>query len=316
MNLRFLTDLPDRTLPELEEHFAARAPHEPWFFGHLLARYGTQRVLPSVRETYAAGHLRWGCDSRLPFLAYFLRVAPSEGSAFLRQALQWREGCGCRCDLLTGVAQIYPAQELEPIATEFLDDPDSEIAADAARVLASYSSASAESYLWRRLERWAQRWRGRPRDLYGNPATGEGGQPGQLRLFGALQSAIMVGQSWYFDESRRQRLAGLCVTDACRERFTKRLKAPPNVRVRVYRMMYGTPTYEAGAYTPGTLDRFRQKVAQFPRGIVFGWCTEREGGHGLSREDAALAFRDARGAVESQGFRLDPKPPNGSCLAD
>jgi hypothetical protein len=314
--LRYLTDLPDRELPDLEGHFAARAPYDPWLFGHLLARYGTRRVLPSVRATYVGSHLRWGCDSRLPFLAYFLRVAPSEGAAFLRKALQEREGNGCYHNMLTGVARVYSAQELEPIAIHSLDDPDPEVAADAALTLASYGTASAEPYLWRRLERWTQRWRGRQRELYGNLATGEGRQFWQVKLGEALEGAIQFAQSWYFDETRRQRLAGLCVTDACRGRFMNQPKAPPTVRVQVFQMMYAKPTYAVGAYTPGTLDRFRQKVAQFPRGTVFGWCTEREGGSELSKEEVALSFRNVQGAVESQGFRFDPNPPDGSCFTD
>jgi len=117
LHLRELASLPDNELPQLEAHFSDRAPHHPWLFGHLLARYGTIGVLAKVRSTYATDHLRWGCDSRLPFLSYFLRVVPKEGETILRTALKERESNGCYRSMLSGVNRAYAAPQLEAVTS-------------------------------------------------------------------------------------------------------------------------------------------------------------------------------------------------------
>jgi hypothetical protein len=316
LHLRELTSLPDSELPQLETHFSDRAPHHPWLFGHLLARYGTIGVIAKVRSTYAADHLRWGCDSRLPFLGYFLRVVPREGEIILRTALNERNGNGCYRSMLSGVSRVYAAPQLEAVAVDALDDPDPEVAADAALTLSWHGSAGAEGHLWRRLERWTEQWHNRSRELYGNRATGDEPQLSQSRLGDSLRGALITGQAWYFDESRRQRLYTLCWTEQCRGQFVKPSRTPSAIRVRVLQLMYDQPRFEVAWYYPGTLRRFREKISQFPAGSIFGWCTDREGGGELNPQQARLSRKQVKDVVESQGFRFLASAPSGSCSGD
>lgn len=62
-HIHILTSLLDEVLPDLDPHFADRAAHNPWLFGHLLARYGSAAKFERVRRTYERDHLNWGRDS-------------------------------------------------------------------------------------------------------------------------------------------------------------------------------------------------------------------------------------------------------------
>jgi hypothetical protein len=256
LQLRELTALPDPSLPELSEHFAARAAHHPWLFGHLLARYGTGSVLKKVREIYNPDHLRWGCDSRFPFLAYFLRVDRTEGIRVLRAALRERIRNGCFRSMLSRVSRIVPEADIEAVAIDALDDADPLVGADAAMTLSSYGSAAAEPYLWRTLYHWTVRWRNRPlHGLSGDPGTFDGGQYGEVRLGDSLRGAIQNAQAWYFDEARRRHLYALCWTEHCRSQFEER-SPPPAVRVRVHQLMDDEPRIEVGWYHPKPYNAF------------------------------------------------------------
>jgi hypothetical protein len=80
--------------------------------------------------------------------------------------------------------------------------------------------------------------------------------------------------------------------------------------------MYQEPSFEVGAYTPGTLERLREKVRQFPRGTAFGWCTGREGGGDLTSTEQSRAFDHARDTIEASGSKLIVDPPLGTCFGD
>jgi hypothetical protein len=275
--------------------------------------YATVRVLTSVRSTWESGHLRWSCDSRVPYHVYFVRVAPEEGVRKIQSALGEREHNGCYRSLLFSVAQLYPARELEPIAIATLNDPDPETASNAAMMLGVYGSLEAERHLWARLKEWTEEWRGRDAELYHDP---ERRASSQARLGASLHGAIETGQGWYLDEGRRQRMYALCWNTNCRERYSRR-PDPPAVRVRVHRLMYDQPAFEVGHYHPGSLERFDAKVAQFPRGTKFGWCTDREGSGGnLTGNELRELKRQARAAVESHGHGFIDKPARGSCITD
>lgn len=313
LHLRVLSDLPDSELPDLDTHFADRAAHHPWLFGHLLARYGTARALPSVRSVFESGHLRWDCDSRTPFLAYFLRVAPIDGARILRRSLNERENNGCFRFMLSSVARLHTSHYLEKIAVDSLYDQDPEVAADAARVLAEYGSVHIEAHLWRRLEHWTREWRDRDRELHGNRATGEGGQRGQARLGETLETAIAYAQAWRLNEQRRERLYSLCSDDPCRERWQQRPNRVSVVRISVHRPMYGQLEFEVGQYRPGTLSRLSQKISQFPPGTVFAWCSGPKHDGGLTHQDSLTALRQVSEIVQLQSFRLLESPSSKIC---
>jgi hypothetical protein len=79
--------------------------------------------------------------------------------------------------------------------------------------------------------------------------------------------------------------------------------------------MYGPPEIEVAQYRSETLDRFRQKISQFPPETVFAWCTDRDGG-GLSQQQSKLHREVIKQIAESQGFRFLAQQPSGSCRSD
>jgi len=80
--------------------------------------------------------------------------------------------------------------------------------------------------------------------------------------------------------------------------------------------MYHPPGIEVANYQPGTLDRFRDKISQFPAGTVFGWCTDRDGGGELGQHESSAFREQLRDAAESQGFRFLTNPPIGTCIGE
>jgi hypothetical protein len=189
LHVNVLLSLPDKYLPQLELHFADRARHNPWLFGRLAGKYGSSKILPAMRSVYDAGHLHWGCDSRIGFLGYFLRFAPGdEARDILRGAILEREGNGCYRSFFTALRQVPWAPMPMGVAIEFLDDPDAEVAIDAAILLKESATSEARNALQARHARWKAEWSGRESGLRGNPATGEGGNSAQFKL-GRLLSA-------------------------------------------------------------------------------------------------------------------------------
>jgi hypothetical protein len=308
LHLWVLIDLPDKHLPELEAHFAGQAPHHPWLFGHLLARYGTSRVLLSVRQTYEAGHLRWGCDARYPFLAYFLRVSPEEGKRILTRALDERERNGCFRNMLSSVGRLHSGPFLEEVAIQRLSDEHVEVAADAAHALARYGSQNAEPHLWRRLTAWSLQWRGRERELYGNLATGEGYLSAEINLGQSLTAAISHAQAWFLDSSRQRRLLETCINDECRELYGSPGTHQPQFAIRVFQPMYAKPQIEVGVYQPRTMARFSEKVGQLPLESRFQWCTDQHGS-GLTDDEVEAKRTEIRQILQSHGFRLEECTP-------
>lgn len=213
--------------------------------------------------------------------------------------------------MLSAVSRVFPATEIEAVAIDALYDSDAEVTANSAMTLSWHGSAAAEPHLWHRLQRWTDQWRNRSPGLF-DDNEGHSAKDEEIRLGDALRRAITTAQAWLFDGSRRKRLYALCWTDDCRDQFKEPL-APPTVRTRVLRQMYGQPEFEVAWNQVGTLARLRSKVAQYPKGTVFGWCTDREGGGEIGKQPAVELREQAKSAVESQGYGFVKDPPAGSC---
>jgi hypothetical protein len=106
LHVNVLLSLPDKYLFQLELHFADRARHNPWLFGRLGGKYGSSKILPAVRSIHDAGHLHWGCDSRIGFLGYFLRFAPGDEARDILGGILEREGNGCYRSFFTALRQV------------------------------------------------------------------------------------------------------------------------------------------------------------------------------------------------------------------
>lgn len=180
----------------------------------VIARYGSKRLAPAVRE--ASVRQGMGCMFDSPVVAYFVRAIPEEGALRLRQAMGDRVGRGCYRWLLDEVSAVVWNGVVEAQALATLEDDDAEAATSAARVLERHGSAAVQQALWTRLERWSLKWRGRAEELAGHPITG-GGEREESWLGESLFLALGKGRAWTLDEDGRRKLAALCVNDACRD---------------------------------------------------------------------------------------------------
>jgi hypothetical protein len=74
-----------------------------------------------------------------------------------------------------------------------------------------HGDARVERLLWKRLERWSERWRGRAEELEIHPITGSVPNA-ESQLGPALFTAIASARSWVLDESRRNVSSGCSLT--------------------------------------------------------------------------------------------------------
>lgn len=160
--------LPDETLPDLDSVLIenleqTRGPNgtgNAEAIASLIERYASGGISQQVRSIYEApGAGKWACSIQSSLIAYFLRVDPSLGSEYLKQALAARGKDLSRCytSTLLGVALLQPTRELEEIATASLDDDDPEVVAHAAQVLERFGSVDAEKAIWAPVREMARR---------------------------------------------------------------------------------------------------------------------------------------------------------------
>jgi hypothetical protein len=152
--------LPDKTLPKLEEDWMNILEKDPTFdesdiVMRLLARYGSEKILPRVRAYFGEGPSGWGPGAEGPMLAYLLRVDEAYGVKRFRMELAYRSG-GARswADLFGYVAEYGWSSALEPVAIEALSDPSAEVASSAARALRLHGTAAVKEDLLKLLRQW------------------------------------------------------------------------------------------------------------------------------------------------------------------
>jgi hypothetical protein len=279
-----LPEIDGALLGELKKDYAATMP--------LVAKFASARLLDEVRKD-AIEH-PWPCAMDQPVVSYFVRVLSDEngeGRAMLHRAMANRRNCGFFHFLLGNVANVAwnPAIQAEEIAS--LDDPDPEVATNAAQVLAAHGGPEVEGPLWKRLEKWSEQWRGRAAELEGHPITGTG--PNEERRLGTgLFSSIATAQAWLFDEPRRKRLAAFCVDDWCREKW-ERAGAIGAIPIEVANGGWIYPSsFRVDSYSSGTLEGLERKLQQFPAGTQFRWCPQPNPGDGFTPGQQQEMFRD------------------------
>ncbi len=262
-------------LPEADGAFSGWLAHGEVGALPLIAKFGSAEIAGAMRGSYLSES--WPCVEELLFIAYFVRILPASGpgsaDGLPRHALANPKGRGCRRFPLDEVARIVWKPVLEAQAILLLDDPDPEIAASAVRALGEHGSAAAEPFLWKRLESWSQRWRGRTSEFEVHPITG--GAPNPESLLGSeLFRGIASAKSWLLDEPRRRRLSAFCLDESCREQWSQP-RGSGALIVDVYDggWIY-PPAFRVGGYKAPTLDALEEKLFQYPRGTAFRWCPQ------------------------------------------
>jgi hypothetical protein len=234
---------------------------------HLLELYGSQSDSKAV-ETVFNQHLgEWACDPQDAMLRYFLRVDPEFGIRTVQASLAARQATGCYHMLLQDLGKSLP--KVESIAIKALDDPDLELANDAALALGSWGTAKAEAALWARLESFHQDWKGREGELrqtdnYNSPTD-------RATAFEAtLINSIATGTSWICDPRKLDRLSALA---SPRQQLQvsnfRRLWGQDERLIQPNWFPEGTLSFGVLQYSNLDEEQFRLKLSQFPRGTKF-----------------------------------------------
>ena len=314
--LATLRSLPDQTLPGYEKHFASNLQTYPGIFGPLLVRYGSASALPKLRSEWETSNRFWDCETRVPFLAYFLKADPATGIELFRKAMADRKDNGCYRFYPERIIDLHPGASLEIAMLELLEDSDPEVSELAARWLEHNGSVQALPILWRVLEKWHSKWAGNLRALVGNPIAQPAFENYEIRKGEALVSAIFRGQGWVLEDANRARLNDLCIQARCREMVATHTGKQLPIRLSIGTAGY-RPRYEVGQYSPHSTERLSEKLAQYPRGTIFGWCADRDHKSNEPTNDSRDRdrwFAEARDLASGHGHRLLRDPPRGTCL--
>jgi hypothetical protein len=260
--------LPAHDVPSADVTFTRALKQNPDASIPLIARFGTMSIADAVHRAYKTQS--WPCEEENSFVAYFMRVRPEEGKQILADAMANREHRGCHRWLLSRVADIVWNHEMEEVTIATLDDSDTRTATGAAHVLAQHGSARVETVLWRKLEHWSEKWRGRAKER-NNAKTDDDPERRDMGLGSALVDALMTARAWYFDDKQQDRLASLRIED-----WTGLGNLPNSsdeVRVEVSNgsPIYGE-SYQVAQYKLLTMADLKSKMTQFPAATRFRWC--------------------------------------------
>ncbi|MDP9267165.1 MAG: hypothetical protein M3P27_02425 [Acidobacteriota bacterium] len=274
---RVLGILPDKTLPEVEgllaEHFVVSDDLVTSSrLASLIARYGSDAILPQVVGKIDPQIGKWACDIQSPALAYVLRVSPALARPRIEKALAAREFTGCSHTLFQTISEIHYDPVLEEIGVAALDDADPQVAMTAATMLGRFGSAAVEETLWQHYLSWSARWQGREAELDLTFAEMHGDRVHELGLGENLLSALASGRSWLADEGRLRQLAQITRVRRLHQQLDGYLKiwAKQPLTITVVHNG-GLSSFEArvAQYQPRTMEEVEEKVGQFPRGTKF-----------------------------------------------
>ena len=307
--VRVLGILPDETLAEVDFILAENFTASDDFYGlsnvaSLIARYATVAILPQIVEKVDPKIGKWACDIQNPMLAYLLRVNPALAVPRIERALAARgEGfSACNHSLLLDVAKIHYDPILEEIAIHTLEDPDPEVAENAAAMLGNFGSPAAESALWQHYTSWSAKWVGRESQLeriFSDPVDEK---IYQLGLGQNLVRALATGKSWLADKNKLQRISQMTKVRGVQQLLDSYLRNWQDETL-IIRITTGVLPADFHAqlaqYEFNSIKTLKEKVTQFPSGTKFllSISPQKSAVH-----DQALvelrAFLTARGAID------------------
>jgi len=281
---RVLGMLPDETLPEVDftlaENFNASADLDGLsHLASLIARYATVAILPQIVEKLDPMIGKAACAIQDPLLAYLLRVDPAIARPRIERAIAVRgnEYSACNQQLLVTVAEIDWDPLLEEIGIQTLDDPDPQVAINAATMLGKFGSPAAESALWQRYASWSAKWQGRESQLapqLGGPIDEKTYQRG---LGQNLMQALATGKSWLTDKTKLQRLLQMTKVQQIQQQVESYLKNWQYDALAIVVDSGSSPSRfhaQLAQYEFHSMAALKEKIKQFPSGTKFFLSTQ------------------------------------------
>ncbi len=233
---------------------------------YLLDRYANATFLALVQAAFNPRDAFW--PRRDGLLRYFLRVDPAYGLRQLQATLQASERR--YYDIFARLGDELP--RVQQLAIQVLNDPDPEVAVDAAGALGKWGAADAEPALWARLEQFHNEWARREGEFR---YTGDDRSPGLLaaNLERSLAAAIMTGNTWICGPDKLARLRGLVWLANLRSEIDVRIAEWQARDASIFPSCCGEdrPTFSLLQYISLTEDQLRLKLAQLPKGMRLSW---------------------------------------------
>lgn len=271
-NASILGILPDKTLPGasqiIAQNFLSTDDYEiEGNLASLLFRYADASVMPEVLAK--AGELvgDWACEPQDKTLAYVLKFDPADARPLIERAIEARGPGQSACNhmVFTGIGKLQSSPVLEELAVASLNDPDPQVAMDAAAYLGEHGSATAEQALWTRYEQWNQTWAGRESELrfvFGrqSPHAWDAG------LGEALGRALATGVGWLADQSVLSRIQEFAVGKNMRAEIGRDLQLWSAGTLAMNFIPSVPPSFSVAQYNFDSMDALKTKLKEFPRG--------------------------------------------------
>jgi hypothetical protein len=283
VSIDILGILPDKELPEFDRMALRRLQREienkeyPPYASNYIQRYASaaiaedlQRLINAepqlVYESVGAAE----CQQQANLLAYFLRVRPSLGAEMLQKSMrEQRKPNGCHTELLRRLVDRHMSSEVESVALAALDDPEPRVVQSALFVLKQYGSVKARDLLWQHFRIWSAAWQPRAKALE-LPDERE-----QVATEGAYFETLSAPYGWITSVEDLRTLRTLCVSRQCVENADRAINHWPQGALQIivsepqgdeFNEKVGIANYFS---VIGTVDRLKNKMAQYPKGSIF-----------------------------------------------
>jgi hypothetical protein len=303
LDLTFYRLLPDKEIPQLDETLAANleaSNGDDMTIVELIGRYATTAIFPRVLAMEEGRVGNMPCDAQAGFVAYALKADTRTGAQLLEKALAARDGTQCYNLVLAWVARRRFSPEVEQSAIAHLDDPDLEVAANAAGTLGAYGSPAAQQPLWDRFQKWHQAWAGRADELpNGVGSVFTNGLQTALEM--ALVNALATAKSWFTGPEMLQRIKALCVSQLARgqvDNMPNTLSSTPLIGVNTF----GDGNFAGNVcqYQADSVKALEEKLAQFPGGTMFTVSL-----NGSDTQELKKILNELKSVTEEHGSKID-----------
>jgi hypothetical protein len=302
--------LPDKVLPEAEQaivdHLLATNEYEvEGNLTSLLWRYAGPEMLPLVIGKITEHKGTWAGTAESNSLAYVLKVDLVAARPLLEQAISVRcpRANACARVIFAEIGKLEPGPTLEELAIQALNDPDLQVANDAALYLEHHGSAQAEQPLLARYEALSKEWKGRDSEfqfVFGrdNPNTWVVG------LARTLMQALSLNTEWLADETKLRQIEALAFDDETTRQAKVYLDASAHKPLQLFFMFFGGPQphvdFELAQYQLHSLEELKKKLGQYPQGTNLEFSAPVPS----TPEEVEKTYREIADFASKNGLRL------------
>lgn len=189
----------------------------------LAARYATSKIYKELLDIYNKYGVNQSIEQSGPLLSYLVRHNEKEGISLIKERLV-KSGEKSGSNIFYNLTRINHPPGLERIFRKRLESEDAEVARSAAYHLTKYPTEENRKLIETRHERWLREWAGRAAEL-DDPKTDPNVKI-QAMLQTELLSYLMEIKEWKLPDTEIYHLKLKCVTQSCREYFSRRYVSP------------------------------------------------------------------------------------------